>query len=131
MITSVVNSTEAQRAIREKKEALTFLEANGIVVGTHNNYAKRGDTRSEYWINPRSTVISDDWYLILNNQYECELIVLHIPANSFVLHSNVAKGLRVRNDNPNRIELNISTDTLIDRTSKCSFREYEFARIKY
>lgn len=131
LISAVINSTENQRAIREKKEALSFLEANGIVVGKQNNYAKRGDARTEYWINPQSTVVGKDWYLILNNQYECELIVLHIPANSFVLHSDKAEGLIVRNDSPNRIELNISADTLIDRTSKCSFKKFEIARIKY
>ena len=131
LIPTVVNSTENQRAIREKKEALSFLETNGIAVGKQNNYAKRGDARAEYWINPQSTVVGKDWYLILNNQYECELIVLHIPANSFALHSDKTEGLIVRNDNPNRIELNISADTLIDRTSKCSFKKFEIARIKY
>lgn len=131
LITSVVNSTESQRAIREKKEAISFLEMNGIAVGKQNNYAKRGDSRAEYWINPLSSVIDKDWYLILNNQFECELIVLFIPANSFAIKTDEIAGLIVRKDNPNRIELNISADTLIDRTSKCSFREYEKARIKY
>jgi hypothetical protein len=130
-ISSVVNSTENQRAIREKKEALSFLESQGITFGKPNNYAKRGDARAEYWINPQSTVVGKDWYLILNNQYECELVVLRIPANSFVLNTSEKPGLIVRADNPNRIELNIAADTLVDRTSKCSFKEYEITRIKY
>lgn len=131
LIPSVVNTTENQRAIREKKEALTFLESRGVVVGKQNNYAKRGEARAEYWINPQHTVVSKDWYLVLNNQFTCELTVLHIPANSFSISTDGRSGLIVRGDNPNRIELNISDETLIDRTSKCSFKEYEIARIQY
>ena len=131
LISSVANSTEIQRAIREKKEALNYLATKGVSVGSHTNYAKRGDVRAEFWINPQSTVVSKDWYLILNNQFECELIVLHIPENSFAIKTDNIAGLVVRNDRPNRIELNISAETLVDRTSKCSFKEYEIARIKY
>ena len=131
LIPSVVNTTESQRAIREKKEALSFLESKGVVIGKQTNYAKRGDTRAEYWINPQHTVVDKDWYLVLNNQFKCELTVLHIPANSFAIGTEERTGLIVRGDNPNRIELNISDETLIDRTSKCSFKEYEIARIRY
>ena len=96
LIPSVVNTTESQRAIREKKEALSFLESKGVVVGKQTNYAKRGDTRAEYWINPQYTVVSKDWYLVLNNQFKCELTVLHIPANSFAIHTDSCRGLIVR-----------------------------------
>lgn len=131
LISSVTNSSELQRAIREKKEAIAFLATKGVSVGTCTNYAKRGDARPEFWINPQSAVVGKDWYLILNNQFACELVVLHIPANSFAIRTNTASGLVVRNDRPDRIEINISAETLIDRTSKCSFKEYEVARIKY
>jgi hypothetical protein len=131
LIPTVANTTESQRAIREKKEAISFLEAKGIVIGKQTNYAKRGDTKAEYWINPQRTVVDKDWYLVLNNQFKCELTVLHIPANSFVIGADNCEGLIVRGDNPSRIELNISDETLIDRTSKCSFKEYEIARINY
>lgn len=131
LISAVVNSTKSQREIREKKEALLFLEANGITVGKQRNYAKRRDTRAEFWINPQRTVVNSDWHLILNDQYACELTVLFIPANSFVIQTDKADGLVVRNDRPERIELNISTETLVDRTSKQDFSKYEMARIKY
>lgn len=131
LISAVVNSTKSQREIREKKEALLFLEANGITVGKQRNYAKRSDTRAEFWINPQRTVVNSDWHLILNDQYACELTVLFIPANSFVIKTDKADGLVVRNDRPERIELKISTETLVDRTSKQDFSKYEMARIKY
>lgn len=131
LISSVANSSDAQRAIREKKEAISYLESHGVSVGRNTNYAKRGDTRKEFWINPGITVLGKDWHLILNNQFNCELIVLHIPANSFSIRNGNVAGLIPKSNNSNRIELNISAESLIDRTSKCSFKQYEIARIKY
>lgn len=131
LISSVVNSTESQRAIREKKEALSFLEANGVTVGKHTNYSKRGETRAEYWLNPQCSVVDSDWYMVLNNQFAGELVVLRIPKNSFMIDREGASGLIPRKDNPKRIELNISAETLVDRTSGYSFKKYEIARIKY
>jgi len=131
LISSVVNSTKNQREIREKKEALLFLEEKGISVGANKNYAKRGDNRPEFWINPQSTVVTKDWYLILNDQFACELIVLHIPAYSFGIRTDKSDGLVVRNDRPDRIEINIAAENLVDRTSKLSFAKYEIARISY
>lgn len=131
LIPSISTPTKAQQSIREKREALEFLAANNIVIGKQSNYAKLQDTKPEYWINPNVTVVGKDWYLILNNQFDCELIILHIPANTFTTLDNGNKRLFPRTDNPNRINLNISNDTLIDRTSKCSFKEYEIIRLKY
>lgn len=131
LISSTVNSTESQRAIREKKEALRFLEENHITIGKQTNYAKREDARPEYWINPQRSVVSKDWYLVLNNQYTCELTVMFIPANSFAIRTDNTDGLVVRNDRPDRIEINISSETLIDRTSKQSFEKFVTARIHY
>ena len=58
MISSVVNSTNSQREIREKKEALKYLEESGIVVGKNVNYAKLGEFRPEFWINPQKILIT-------------------------------------------------------------------------
>jgi len=131
LIPSVKNSTKTQKEIREKKEALEFLKEKGISTGKNVNYSKRMESRAEFWIEPRRTVIDTDWYMVLNNQFINELIVLHIPENTFSLKTEESNGLVLRRDNTARIELNISVETLIDRTSKCSFKEYEVARIKY
>lgn len=130
-ISSVVNTSNDQREIREKKEALKFLDDNGVTIGKNVNYSKMGENRAEFWLNPQSTAVEKEWYLVLNNQHIHELIVLHVPANSFSINSNKPNELILRNDNPRRIEINIAYDTLIDRTSKCSFKEYEIARVKY
>jgi len=131
LIPSVKNTSEGQRAIREKKEAIAFLEANGVAVGKQTNFAKRGDVKPEFWINPKSTVVEKDWHLILNNQVENVLLVLYIPANSFTLKHSAGSGLIIRGDRPDRIELKIHADTLIDLPSKCSFGDYVVARINY
>lgn len=131
LISSVKNSTKTQKEIREKKEALEFLKDNGVSIGKNVNYSKRMESRAEFWIEPRRTVIDTDWYMVLNNQFINELIVLHIPENTFSLKAEESEGLVLRRDNTARIELSISVETLVDRTSKCSFKEYEVARIKY
>lgn len=131
LISSVKNSSKSQIEIREKKEALKFLVDNGVEIGKNVNYSKRMETRPEFWIEPRKNVIDGDWYMVLNNQYINELIVLHIPAKTFSIKSENEAGLVLRRDNPARIELNISVETLIDRTSKCDFKRFEIARIKY
>lgn len=131
LISSVVNSSSEQREIREKKEALKFLDDNGVTIGKNVNYSKMGEQREEFWLNPQNTAVEKEWYLVLNNQRIHELIVLHVPANSFSINSNKPNELILRNDNPRRIEINIAYDSLIDRTSKCSFKEFEIARIRY
>lgn len=131
LISSVKNSSKSQIEIREKKEALKFLVDNGVEIGKNVNYSKRMETRPEFWIEPRKNVIDGDWYMVLNNQYINELIVLHIPAKTFSIKSENVTGLVLRRDNPARIELNISVETLIDRTSKCDFKSFEIARMKY
>ncbi|MBE6824745.1 MAG: GIY-YIG nuclease family protein [Ruminococcaceae bacterium] len=131
LIASIKNSSKDQVELRDKKEAIRFLIENGINVGKNMNYSKRQDNKNVFWINPRTNAIEKDWDLILNNQYENEIIVLHIPAGSFQLKSEVDNGLLVRHDKPDRIDLTISDDTLIDQRSKCEFSMYVVKKIKY
>lgn len=131
LIPSVKNSTKAQLEIREKKEAIQYLYDAQVEVCKNTNYSKRQDNKSVFWINPHVTVIEKDWNLILNNQFENELILLYIPANSFSLKSEKHHGLLVRHDNPKKIDLSISADSLVDQRSKCDFSSYEVKRIKY
>ena len=131
LIASIKNSSKDQVELRDKKEAIRFLIENGINVGKNMNYSKRQDNKNVFWINPRTNAIEKDWDLILNNQYENEIIVLHIPAGSFQLKSEEDNGLLVRHDKPDRIDLTISDDTLIDQRSKCEFSMYVVKKIKY
>lgn len=131
LIASVVNSSEIQLAIREKSEAITFLSEKGYHVGKNVNYAKRQEKKPEFWINPNVKAIGKDWDLILNNQYDHEIILLHIPANAFTMRCDNMIGLVPRHDQPHKIDLTIDSDSLIDKRSKLSFSTYVIHRIKY
>lgn len=130
-ISSVKNSSKNQIEIREKKEAMEFLRDNSITVGKNMNYSKRQVNKNEFWINPRSSSLEKEWDLVLNNQFQNEIIILHIPAGTFCMKSAEKQGLIARSDKPDVIDLNLIEDTLVDRRSKCDFSIYEIKRIKY
>lgn len=131
LLSVVKNSSQEQLEIREKKEAVQFLHDNGIVISDYVSYSKRQKNRSIFWINPHITILEKDWYIVLNNQFENEIIVMHVPANTFSLKSKKGEGLVVRHDRPEKIDLTICTDTFIDNRSKCNFAPYVIKRIKY
>ena len=116
--------------IQKKKQAIDFLEQNGIKTGVIINYASRQDSRNEFWINPKEEVVNENWELILNNQFTGELIYVLVPANSFAISKNGVKGLLLRNDKP-YIDLNINAKTLIDRRSQHDFSQYVVKRLQY
>ena len=130
-ITSVVNSTESQRAIREKKEAIQFLSDNGLTVSKNTNYASRQEKKEEFWINPNVKALEKDWNLVLNNQYENEIIVLNIPAGTFQMRSADKNGLVPRHDQPQKIDLTIDSGSLMDKRSKCDFSGFVQYKLKY
>ena len=132
LITSVKNSTPSQIEIREKKEAAQFLAENGVSLSKKNtNYAKLQTNALYFWLNPHIRSLDSDWDLVLNNQFKSEIIVLHIPAGTFKLRDSASQGLVVRHDKPERIDLNIAEDSLVDQRSKCDFGKYCVKRVKY
>lgn len=131
LIASVINSSDSQIAIREKKEAIQFLLEKGCAIGKSVNYAKRQDNKPDFWINPHTKVLGEEWDLILNNQFDHEIILLHIPANTFGMRPQSPNGFFARNDQPQKIALSVSSSTLIDQRSKCDLSPYVISRIKY
>ncbi len=131
LISTVKNSSKEQVEIREKREALLFLSENGITVEKNANYAKRQDTRPLFWLNPNVVVLEKDWDLILNDQFKNEIVIIHIPAHTFSMRTVESVGLIPRHDRPNRIDLEIAADTLVDQRSKCDFSNCQITRIKY
>lgn len=130
-ISSVQNSTTDQLLIREKREAIDFLKQKGFSLGKNINYSKRQDNKPVFWINPKTNALATDWDLILNNQFENEIILLHIPMNSLAMKTSISSGLVSRHDKPDRIDLSISADDFIDQRSKCDFGRFITKRIKY
>ena len=131
VIPTVKNSSKEQLEIREKKEAIQFLMDNEIQIGDNVSYAKRQKNRPIFWINPNINCIEKDWYIVLNNQFESEIIVIRVPGNTFSLKNKQRTGLVVRHDRPEKIDLTISTDSFVDNRSKCNFGPYIIKKIKY
>ncbi len=117
--------------VQGKADAKALLAQNGFFIECECNYAKRQKNRDEYWVNPKISVVDEEWDLILNNQDEHELIYIHIPAKTFAMNKGMQNGFYARKDKPVYIDLNIIVDTLCDRRSGYDFSAYVVKRLKY
>jgi len=114
-----------------KSDAKSVLAENGIVIEGECNYAKRQKQRLEFWVNPKTTVVKEEWDLILNDQFQRELTYIHVPADTFELSTEKKNGLYPRKDKPIYIDLNIVEESMCDRRSGCDFSPYIVKKIKY
>lgn len=119
--------------VRAKKEAITYLKSINIHVGKNVSYAKLQENKGIFWINPKTYLLRQDWFIILNNQPKKELSLMFIPANTFDYSDNkqVAGKLQVRKDKPDRLDLNIDCNNYVDTVSNTNFRSYILDIIKY
>ncbi len=131
LIKTIDIKTKLSLGKRAKSEAVAYLEEKGIAVGKKVTYAVKQQDKNEFWANPQKHLLNQDWWLILNNNEEMELIVLNIPGNTISLNTGGSNGLFVRVDKPDLIDLNIHTKTLKDRKSDVDFSPYVVKRIKY
>lgn len=116
---------------RAKNEAIILLNDNGIHIDNKASYAVKQESKDEFWINPNVKLLEGDWFIILNNNAEQELIVLSVPAKTFSKQNDYRPGLIVRVDKPEVIDLNINAKTFIDRKSGIDFSPYIVRQIKY
>lgn len=116
---------------RAKNEAIILLNEHGIHVDNKVSYAVKQENKDEFWINPNVKLLEGDWFIILNNNVEQELIVLSVPANTFSKQNDYQPGLIARVDKPEVIDLNINANTFIDRKSGIDFSPYVVRQIKY
>lgn len=130
LIDTIPSSTEEKRQIRAKKEAKLFLKEFGVELDGEITYATSND-RGVCWANPNVKTLDSNWYLILNDINNNELIVLYMPQGTCSIDDSASNLLFARNDRPDRIELKISTESLIDKTSNVDFSPYVINRIKY
>ena len=124
-------STKLTLGKRVKAEALQYLKDHDVAVGKNVSYAVRRDNKAEFWLNPRATMLSKDWCIVLNDNVNHNLIVLNIPANKIALNSGETQGLIVRSDRPELIDLNIDLETLVDRRSGVDFKQFDKEELNY
>lgn len=116
---------------RAKAEAMTFVSKHGVVLNNAVTYACRQEKKAEYWANPDTGFLDEDWYIILNDNVERMITVLKVPAHTYKLKTDNTHGFSVRKDRTYYIDLNLSVGTLIDRNSQYDLRPYVIKSIKF
>lgn len=131
LINTINTKTRLALGKRSKAEAISFLNENGISVDNKATYAVRNE-KGEFWANPQTKMLSTDWWLILNDNEKMELVILNIPKDSLkVDKDHNSNGLYTRSDKTNLLDLNINTDTLVDRKSSMDLSKYLVKKISY
>ena len=115
---------------RVKKEAIEYVESKGVMLGKNITYAVRQEGKKEFWANPPTSYLSDDWFLILNDTSDMKLLVLKVPARDLSVTTEKTNGLYIRKDR-NAIDLKLSGKTLKDRYSDVEFSKYIIERMDY
>ncbi len=85
-----------------KTIAKSLFEAKGIAISRNYTFASKNATAYNYWANPYTGMLKNDWYLILNDSLRRSLYLFIIPAGSIN-----AMDMCVRNDKPDIIDLQI------------------------
>ena len=117
---------------RAKADAMKFLADKGIELKNNlTTYAVKSEDKNECWANPQTSLLDKEWDIILNNNLDMELILLHIPAGSFYLKKGKKAGLVVRADKPELIDLRIDLETFVERRGGLDFSGYVVKKVKY
>lgn len=130
LIDTIDTKAKLRLGKRVKKEAVEYIESKGIKLGKNITYAVRQEGKQEFWANPPTSYLDDDWFIILNDTFETKLLVLKVPAKELSLKNEKAIGLYIRKDR-DAIDLKISGNTLKDRYSEIEFSKYIIETINY
>ena len=115
-----------------KTDVVKYLKTKGIRLTSSITYAAYQEDKNAYWANPRQEMLNKDWTIILNNHITKTIIVLIVPAGTFVVNKDDGpQGLFIRADYPYRVDLNIRVNTLCDRRSNLDFSSFEQYRLDY
>ena len=124
-------SDKLSLGISSKSEAVAFLKEQRVILQSTITYATLKPDKDFFWLNPKTSYVTKDWNIVLNDTEKSELIVLYIPADTFIVSSENKKGLVTRSDKPSLIEMRISKNTLYEKKSDTDFSKYVQTRIKY
>lgn len=131
LIDTIDSRTKLSLGKRAKSEAIEYLNSNGININKNSTYAVLQEKNGKFWANPKTDLLKKDWCVILNNNKTMELIILEIPANTLNIKTRKKAGLHIRQDKPYMLDLNIDSETFVDRNSRTDFRPYIKDKIKY
>ena len=115
-----------------KGQALAYVREQGMDLNSRaTSFATLQKGKPYFWINPRVTLLENDWHIVLNDNMHYELIILCVPANTMTTRDKSPCGLQLRTDKPELIDLQIDLDSLKDRRSGKSFAPYVVTKIAY
>lgn len=130
LINTINESAVLAQGKRAKNEAVSVIEKTGFVFYHKVTYATLQPSKQAFWANPSANLVNSDWNIILNDTEHSELIVLQIPASTLQIRTD-SIGLVTRKDAPNRIDLSIDQETLIDAKSGINFSSFVATKVKY
>lgn len=131
LISTIDTKTKLTIGKRAKAEAIEYLHEKGVEVDKKATYAVRTEGKQECWANPQSTLLTNDWNIILNDNVGMELVLLNVPADTFTSEAGKDNSLVPRADKPNLIDLRIDLETFVDKRSNQNFSKFVVKRIKY
>ena len=85
-----------------KSAAIKLLRRNGHLLNGEITYAAKNSGNDVYWANPNIEFLEKNWFLILDDTNHKTLYLFNIEANSID-----PKDIKVRSDQPKKIDLNI------------------------
>ena len=112
--------------ILSKDEAIKLCRSNGLNVSENITFSSRNKRGDMFWANPKTSSLTQDWWLLLNDYCKRVLHVFKIPANSLLVND-----IKIRKDT-GKIDLQIrcDDDTFQDIRSKRSFARWLVKTIK-
>jgi hypothetical protein len=127
-VTLPVSPSPSIKGSISKDDAIRICELNGLNLNGKVTFSSLNKGPNTYWANPNVSVLSQNWWLLLNDTKDCRLHVLNITADSIKISQ-----LKVRNDAPEKIDLQIRFDdkSFKDNRSGLEFEKWFVKTIPY
>ena len=112
-----------------KFDAIRLFKNNGLNILSRNcTFASKNSMSYLYWANPKTDLLEDEWWLILNDNINYKLHIFKIPANSLDINM-----IKVRADKPYLIDLQIlfDDDDFTDTRSNIQFAKWYIKTLSY
>ena len=112
-----------------KFNAIRLFKNSGLNILSKNcTFASKNSMSYLYWANPKTDLLEDDWWLILNDNINYKLHAFKIPANSLDVDM-----IKVRADKPYLIDLQLlfDDDHFTDTRSNIQFVKWYIKTLNY
>lgn len=127
--TTVITPNEIHSKSISKFDAIRRFKNSGLNILSKNcTFASKNSMSYLYWANPKTDLLENDWWLILNDNINYKLHIFKIPANSLDVDM-----IKVRADKPYLIDLQILFDDehFTDTRSNIQFAKWYIKTLSY